>query len=212
MILSVKKNLFIFSGVLSGSVYKDYALLKNGFPAENVMNGSVIVVKTHEWGPEAMQPFDKAILLVREPFSSLRAEFNRRSGGHIGHASADKYKRNNGRNWRDFVYSQGGEWEAMNLSWMRQFKGPIMVMFYDKLREDVEAELRRTFAFLGLNISQKNLGCVLSRKEGIYKRSKKNLNFEVFDPKMMQFLEMKKSNLYQILDENNTSTEYDKPS
>ena len=100
----------------------------------------------------------------------------------------------------------------MNLSWMRQFKGPIMVMFYDKLREDVEAELRRTFAFLGLNISQKNLGCVLSRKEGIYKRSKKNLNFEVFDPKMIQFLEMKKSNLYQILDENNTSTEYDKPS
>jgi hypothetical protein len=27
------------TGILTGSVYKDYALLKNGFPAENVVNG-----------------------------------------------------------------------------------------------------------------------------------------------------------------------------
>ena len=57
--------------MLTGSVYKDYALLKNGFPAENVVNGSVIAVKTHEFGPDALQAFDRAILLVRDPFSSL---------------------------------------------------------------------------------------------------------------------------------------------
>ena len=100
----------------------------------------------------------------------------------------------------------------MNLSWMRQFKGPIMVMFYDKLREDVEAELRRTLAFLGLNISQKNLECVLSRKEGIYKRSKKNLNFEVFDAEMKKFLDEKKSNVYKVVEETHSNEEYDKPS
>ena len=58
-------------GVLTGSVYKDYALLKNGFPAENVVNGSVIAVKTHEFGPDALEAFDRAILLVRDPFASL---------------------------------------------------------------------------------------------------------------------------------------------
>ncbi|ROT74784.1 hypothetical protein C7M84_006707 [Penaeus vannamei] len=43
------------TGYYSGSVYKDYALMKNGFPAESVSNGSVVVVKTHEWGPEAAE-------------------------------------------------------------------------------------------------------------------------------------------------------------
>ena len=78
------------SGYLTGSVYKDYALLKNGFPAENVSNGSVLVVKTHEFGPGARGHFEKVILLVRDPFASLQAEFNRRSGGHTGHASIDR--------------------------------------------------------------------------------------------------------------------------
>merc|ERR1719369_773233 len=46
------------TGVSTGSVYKDVALLKNGFPGESVANGSVIVVKTHEWGPGTRQQFD----------------------------------------------------------------------------------------------------------------------------------------------------------
>jgi hypothetical protein len=45
----------------------------------------------------------------------LLAEFNRRSGGHIGYASADKYRHNGGRNWKNFVYSMANDWEKMNL-------------------------------------------------------------------------------------------------
>ena len=79
------------TGILTGSVYKDHALLKNGFPAESVANGSVLVVKTHEFGAKARSAFDQVILLVRDPLASLQAEFNRRSGGHTGHASVDRY-------------------------------------------------------------------------------------------------------------------------
>ena len=75
------------TGVSTGSVYKDAALLKNGFPAESVANGSVLAVKTHEWGAAGRQQFAEAILLVRDPFDSILAEFNRRSGGHIWYAS-----------------------------------------------------------------------------------------------------------------------------
>ena len=71
-------------------MYKDVALLKNGFPGESVSNGSVIAVKTHEWGAGTRDLFTRAILLVRDPFDSILAEFNRRSGGHIGHASQKK--------------------------------------------------------------------------------------------------------------------------
>ena len=49
---------FIFAGVSTGSVYKDVALLRNGFPSESVNNGSVIVVKTHEYGASVRDSFD----------------------------------------------------------------------------------------------------------------------------------------------------------
>lgn len=78
-------------------MYKDYGLLKSGFPAENIYNSSVLVVKTHEWGPRAWSMFSKAILLVRDPDKAILAEFNRQSGGHVGFASPDRYKRTKGR-------------------------------------------------------------------------------------------------------------------
>lgn len=55
------------------------------------------MVKTHEWGPEARKPFSKAVLLVRSPAPAIQAEFNRQSGGHIGFASPDRYKKTRGR-------------------------------------------------------------------------------------------------------------------
>ena len=111
------------AGVETGSVYKDLALLKNGFPAESVANGSVIAVKTHEWGAAGRQQFDAAILLVRDPFASILAEFNRRSGGHIGHASQEKFSRDKGRFWQDFVITKARDWEAMNSDWINNFQG-----------------------------------------------------------------------------------------
>lgn len=91
-------NVFSFlSGVYTGSVYKDYGLLKSGFPAENVSNSSVLVIKTHEWGPRSWTQFSKSILLVRDPEKAILAEFNRQSGGHVGFASPDRYKRTKGR-------------------------------------------------------------------------------------------------------------------
>ena len=143
----------IFSGILTGSVYRDYALLKNGFPAESISNGSVLAVKTHEYGPQALEDFDKAILLVRDPFSSVLAEFNRRWGGHIGHASSSKFRRENGKIWRDFVLSKGEAWETMNLDWALNFKGPRLVVFYWELCKKTGKELNRILQFLDVEIS-----------------------------------------------------------
>lgn len=87
----------MFSGIFTGSVYKDFALLRNGFPGESLTNGHVLAVKTHESGPMARAQFQKAILLIRKPSEAILAEFNRRAAGHIGHAGRDKYTRNAGR-------------------------------------------------------------------------------------------------------------------
>ena len=95
------------SGYFTGSIYKDYGLLKNGFPAEYVSNGSVLVVKTHEWGQDARKIFSKAVLLVRAPGAAIQAEFNRQSGGHIGFASPDRYKRTKGKCEYIYVFCVG---------------------------------------------------------------------------------------------------------
>ena len=187
------------TGLLTGSVYKDYALLKNGFPAESIVNGSVLLVKTHEFGDEARRPFQKAVVLVRDPFSSLLAEFNRRSGGHIGYASADKYRRNGGRHWRNFVYNMANDWERMNLDWFYGFLPKRrLVVFYDQLKDHPERELRRLLDFLRVSVSNSTLQCVMDKKEGIYKRSKRLLNFSPFDESMKQLLLEKQKIVYEV--------------
>lgn len=41
--------------------------------------------------------FSRAVLVIRDPYLAIQAEFNRQSGGHIGHAQPDKYMRDGGR-------------------------------------------------------------------------------------------------------------------
>ena len=41
------------TGILTGSVYEDGDLRRNGFKGEYHRSGKVLVVKTHEWGPIA---------------------------------------------------------------------------------------------------------------------------------------------------------------
>ena len=128
---------------------------------------------------------------------NFQAEFNRRSGGHVGHASIEKYRRNNGKYWHSFVMNKGTEWEKMNLAWFNAFSPKDkLVVLYDDLRDHPEPQLRRILDFLGVAITEKSMGCVMSRKEGIYKRNKKNLNIEVFDSEMKRHLIDRRISLY----------------
>lgn len=47
--------------------------------------------------------FTRAILVMRDPYPAIQAEFNRQSGGHIGHAQPDKYTRDHGRCKHTFI-------------------------------------------------------------------------------------------------------------
>lgn len=59
------------SGIMTGSIYMDYGLRMHGFPAENVTDGSVLVVKTHEAPPLEPDKFKSAILLIRNPRDAI---------------------------------------------------------------------------------------------------------------------------------------------
>ncbi len=122
------------------------------------------------------------------------------SGGHIGYASADKYRRNAGRHWKNFVYNMAKDWERMNLDWYFGFLPKRrLIMFYDQLKENPERELRRLVDFLRVSVSNRTMHCVMDKREGIYKRSKRLLNFNPFDDGMKAMLNERQKFVYDIL-------------
>lgn len=75
------------TGIFTGSIYCDSSL-KMVFPGESVVSGNVAVIKTHQSDtvelPDDIKLFtgkttyDKAILIVRNPYDALISEANRR--------------------------------------------------------------------------------------------------------------------------------------
>lgn len=196
------------TGLVTGSVYMDYGLLKNGFPGESVTNGSVLVVKTHEWGPRARGLFKRAILLVRNPAAAIQAEFNRQSGGHVGFASADRYRRNKGKFWLTFVNDKLSSWKKTNLDWLEKFAGPTHVIFYEQLVDNTEHTLRTVLDFLlsgtrpnntAPQIQMARLQCALDRREGIYRRKKRLLHVDPFTVPMRAKIAAAQQDIYTAI-------------
>ncbi|KAL8180041.1 UNVERIFIED_CONTAM: WSC domain-containing protein 2 [Gekko kuhli] len=82
------------TGFYTGSYYFDGSLYNKGFKGErdHWRSGRTICIKTHESGQKEIEAFDSAILLIRNPYKALMAEFNRKYGGHIGFASHAHWK------------------------------------------------------------------------------------------------------------------------
>lgn len=49
-------------------------------------------MKTHESSQRDVEMYDSAIVLIRNPYRSLMAEFNRKCAGHLGYASDQHWK------------------------------------------------------------------------------------------------------------------------
>lgn len=88
----------------------------------------------------------------------------------------------------------------MNLDWFHGFaEENRLVIFYEELVSKPLTVLNTLLDFLGVSVSGSTLQCVLDRKEGIYKRSKKKLGFEVFSKTMRAFLRDKQDSVYTVL-------------
>ncbi|XP_054902464.1 WSC domain-containing protein 1 isoform X2 [Poeciliopsis prolifica] len=85
----VRHLIELVTGYYTGSFYFDGTLYNRGFKGEKDYwkSGRSVCVKTHESGQKEIEMFDSAILLIRNPYRSLIAEFNRKCAGHLGHAT-----------------------------------------------------------------------------------------------------------------------------
>ena len=159
-----------------------------GSLGESVTDASVLAVKTHEHNINSKFKFTKVILVVRDPYEALQSEFNRQSGGHIGHASLNSFKRQGGKHWKSFVYNSISKWANTNTYWFNSFPDPSTrhVIFYDELVGDSQNVLKKVLEFLNIDMSEKSMKCVMDHKEGLYHRPKKRVGIELFDSNMQK--------------------------
>lgn len=92
--------------------------LWEGFKGErdHWRSGRTICIKTHESGQKEIEAFDAAILLIRNPYKALMAEFNRKYGGHIGFAAHAHWKGKGTMGSGGWALGCKGQWEGPMLS------------------------------------------------------------------------------------------------
>ncbi|NXX47681.1 WSCD2 protein, partial [Tricholaema leucomelas] len=175
------------TGFYTGSYYFDGSLYNKGFKGErdHWRSGRTICIKTHESGQKEIESFDSAILLIRNPYKALMAEFNRKYGGHIGFASHAHWK---GKEWPEFVANYAPWWATHTLDWLRYGK-KVLVVHFEDLKRDLFVQLQRMVGLLGIAACQDRLLCVEGQKDGNFKRSGlRKLEYDPYTPEMRRLI------------------------
>ncbi|XP_048370773.1 WSC domain-containing protein 2 [Sphaerodactylus townsendi] len=175
------------TGFYTGSYYFDGSLYNKGFKGErdHWRSGRTICIKTHESGQKEIEAFDSAILLIRNPYKALMAEFNRKYGGHIGFASHAHWK---GKEWPEFVKNYAPWWATHTIDWLKYGKNVLVVHFED-LKRDLFVQLKRMVSLLGIVVLEDRLLCVEGQKDGNFKRSGlRKLEYDPYTPEMRKMI------------------------
>lgn len=101
-----------------------------------------------------------------------------------------------------FVTTKLHAWEQTNLSWGRNFNGPVLIVYYEDLVDNVEKTLREILKFINFSIDEDLMRCAIMRKEGIYRRKKRLLTFDPFTLTMRKMIEEKRTQVYTELGRN----------
>ncbi|XP_061558764.1 sialate:O-sulfotransferase 1-like isoform X1 [Phycodurus eques] len=184
----VRHLIELMTGYYTGSFYFDGTLYSRGFKGEKDFwrSGRNICVKTHESGKKEIEMFDSAILLIRNPYRSLMAEFNRKCAGHLGHASDAQWK---SKEWPEFVSSYAPWWSSHALSWLK-FGRRLHVVHYEELQRALLPQLRLITAFLNVTATEERLICAQSNQDGYFKRpGAQQPSFDPFTPHMRQMID-----------------------
>lgn len=101
-----------------------------------------------------------------------------------------------------FVNTKLIAWEQTNLSWGINYPGDVLIIYYEDLVDNVEKTLRDILNFMQYPINEDLLKCAIRRKEGIYRRKKRLLNFEPYTTSMRRMIEKKRIQVYEELGRN----------
>ncbi|XP_036385810.1 WSC domain-containing protein 2-like [Megalops cyprinoides] len=171
------------TGFYTGSYYFDGSLYNKGFKGEqdDWRSGRTICIKTHESGRKEIEAFHSSILLIRNPYRALMAEFNRKYGGHVGFASQTHWT---GKEWPEFVQNYAPWWASHTLDWLR-FGRKVHVVHFEELKRNLFSQLRDMVLALGVQALEERLLCAEGQRDGNFKRSSlRKLEHDPYTPSM----------------------------
>lgn len=82
---------------------------------------------------------------------------------------------------------------------MYNFTGPTHVIFYEQLVDNLEHTLKTILDFLEFPIDENRFKCAIERKEGIYRRKKRVLNFDPYNSEMKKKLDIIQRKVYEAI-------------
>ncbi|KAJ8044698.1 WSC domain-containing protein 2 [Holothuria leucospilota] len=157
------------TGIYTGSVYNDKALLRGGFlgESEDPRSGRVVVIKMHKVQNirSIKAELDGIVLLIRNPYSAIVSDFNRlvAHNTHKGIAPAEAF---NTSYWAQFVTCSAQRWQTI-ARYCIELPVRKLVVYYEDLLTDLPQQLRRVVSFLGLLVDENKIKCAFQDNEGI---------------------------------------------
>ncbi|XP_021359548.1 WSC domain-containing protein 1-like, partial [Mizuhopecten yessoensis] len=180
----------------TGTVYCDKFLHGHGFLGEcvfpNHRTKGCIVYKSHENKPKDLKQFDRAVILIRNPYDALKAYFNwtfgkpvNTSSGNIKtskkspksprdrfHALVD-LSRFNSTEWKSYVKGECFHWQSVYKVWLKTFVNRSLLVRYVDLKESLVPTLRQISKFLNVTTSEMEYTCTYMNREGQHHRNQK---------------------------------------
>lgn len=173
------------TGIHTGSVYTDWNFEGS---RDCPSRGKTFVIKSHFMSGKTLHSdctqlgttdlnFTKAILILRNPFHALLAEFNRQtsskrsSSGNPGVklAGQSDFK---SREWDRFVNRESDYWMNMVIYWRETFRQPVYVLVYEQVQKYTMTEMYLLTKFLDLTVPFNALYCLSSGSVGNFHRQK----------------------------------------
>ena len=204
------------TGIFTGDIYKSlfisneaHSFVKYPLLDELNWNGSVVAIKTHESGWLVNHKrlgrlfYDQAIVIIRNPYHALIAEFHRRhsrndkypDSGHTGLAAQRLFYTSK---WKKYVAKTSQRWHKFNTQWLNQAQWPEKEKFlyplqYEDLVNNLEGEITNLGQFLGVDervlSNSTHMKCVTNRSSDGLKRKKVIFYKSPFTGKMNKTLD-----------------------
>ncbi|XP_076804204.1 sialate:O-sulfotransferase 2-like [Clavelina lepadiformis] len=169
----------VATGIYTGSVYSDQPLTAKGFFGEMDPwnSGRTLVIKDHIFHQQYTHfpaGYDKVILIIRDPYETLLAEFNRRgTKNHTGVVAEEKFL---GKGWKKFIVAGSNAWSTVNAKVLSAAGMPVLLVKYEDLKSDRIKEIGRVLRFIGYEPTslEDRLACLRRNADGYFKRKKDN--------------------------------------
>ncbi|KAL4231638.1 WSC domain-containing protein 1 [Mactra antiquata] len=154
------------SGIATASIYCDRHLRNGGFPFECYRDFTkVSVVKTHRT-KNGIDQYDRAILLLRNPYDALISAVNWKYAGHVGHASDETVRKDMDKMFEALL----GSYVKLVHLYIEKFEGPVLVLQYENMQDNLPDCLKELADFLQLSISQEDIDCTVHLQSGNFHR------------------------------------------